>query len=51
MDELLEYERVVSHMCSSEKEFYDFYNSYAREKGFNISKRDGRCKPESNEVI
>jgi hypothetical protein len=45
MDELLEYERVVSHSFSSEKEFYDFYNSYAREKG------DRRCKPGSNEVI
>jgi hypothetical protein len=51
MDELLEYERVVSHMCSSEKEFYEFYNSYALENSFSISKGDRRCKPGSNEVI
>jgi hypothetical protein len=51
MDELLKYERVMSHKCSSEKEFYEFYNSYAREKDFSISKRGRRCKPGSNEVI
>jgi hypothetical protein len=51
MDEILEYERVVSHTCASEQEFYKFYNSYAREKGFSIRKSDKRCKPGNNEVI
>jgi hypothetical protein len=51
MDEILEYERVVSHTCGSEQEFYMFYNSYDKEKGFSIRKSNKRHKPGRNEVI
>jgi hypothetical protein len=51
MDEILEYERVVSYTCGSEQEFYKFYNCYAKEKGFSIRKSNKRLKPGSNAVI
>jgi hypothetical protein len=51
MDEISEYERVVSHTCGSEQEFYKFYNSYARDKGFSTRKSNKRHKLDSNEVI
>jgi hypothetical protein len=31
---LFEYERVVSHMCSHEKVFNEFYNSHAQRERF-----------------
>jgi hypothetical protein len=51
MDEISEYERVVSHTCGSEQKFYKLYNSYAKEKSFSIRKSNKRHKPDSNEVI
>jgi hypothetical protein len=51
MDEILEYEGVVSHTCGREQEFYKFYNCYAKEKDFNIRKSNMTHKPGSNEVI
>jgi hypothetical protein len=51
MDEISEYKRVVSHTCDSEQEFYRFYNSYDKEKGFSIRKSNKRHKPDHNEVI
>jgi hypothetical protein len=51
MGKISEFERVVSHTCLSDKEFFEFYNSYAREKGFSIRKDKPRWKPGTKELV
>lgn len=51
LEELSEYDRIVNHTCRSENEFYEFYNAYVREKGFNIRRHRRRLRAGTDELI
>ncbi|KAL6905922.1 hypothetical protein ACP4OV_003523 [Aristida adscensionis] len=51
VEELEEYNSIISQTFRSEKEFYDFYNSYAESKGFSIRMDKVRRKSGFGEVI
>ncbi|KAL6620300.1 hypothetical protein ACP70R_035439 [Stipagrostis hirtigluma subsp. patula] len=50
LEELEEYNSVISQTFRSEQEFYKFYNSYAEDKGFSVRKEKVRREPSSGEV-
>lgn len=50
-EEVEEYHMVVSQEFGSEEEGYEFYNNYAKEKGFSIRHDDKECMPGTEMVI
>jgi zinc finger SWIM domain-containing protein 3 len=51
LEQLNEYKRVVGQTFLTEEDFYDFYNDYAFNKGFSVSKDRVRYKTDTKEVI
>ncbi|KAL6875595.1 hypothetical protein ACP4OV_013108 [Aristida adscensionis] len=51
LEEIEEYNFVANQIFRSEDEFYEFYNNYAKEKGFSVRKDNVRKRPGTDEVI
>ncbi|KAL6604041.1 hypothetical protein ACP70R_044402 [Stipagrostis hirtigluma subsp. patula] len=51
LEEIEKYNSVVNQTFTSEAEFYEFYNNYAKGKGFSVRKDSVRKRPGTNEVI
>jgi hypothetical protein len=51
LEELNEYNSVANQTFLREKDFYEFYNNYAKYKGFSIRKSKVRYKTGTKEVI
>jgi zinc finger SWIM domain-containing protein 3 len=51
LEQLNEYKRVAGQTFLREEDFYDFYNDYAFNKGFSVSKDRVRYKTGTKEVI
>jgi zinc finger SWIM domain-containing protein 3 len=51
LEELNEYNSVANQTFLSEKDFYEFYNNYAKYKGFSVRKSKVRYKTGTKEVI
>jgi hypothetical protein len=51
LEEIEEYHFVVNQTYKSEDEAYEFYNSYAKAKGFSIRKGKVRRSIDNDEVI
>jgi zinc finger SWIM domain-containing protein 3 len=51
LEELNEYNSVANQTFLREKDFYEFYNNYAKYKGFSVGKSKVRYKTRSKEVI
>jgi FAR1 DNA-binding domain len=51
MASLREYQHIVSMTFTSQQEAYEFYNDYAKKKGFSIRKSIFRKDPNDNTII
>jgi FAR1 DNA-binding domain len=51
MASLREYQYIVSMTFTSQQEAYEFYNDYAKKKGFSIRKSIVRKDPNDNTII
>jgi len=51
LEAIEEYHFVANQIFRSENEAYNFYNSYAKEKGFSVRKDRVRRKTGTDEVI
>jgi zinc finger SWIM domain-containing protein 3 len=50
LEEIEEYTSVTNHTFRSEEDFFEFYNNYAKHKGFSVRKDNVRYKAGTDEV-